>query len=93
MEQQIKQLLSQVVHPETQQNIVESGVVDSIVCREDKITVVLCFAKARDPFAVKIKNLVENMLQKGFPAAEGNITVVIRRVRHASHSPSVRALP
>ena len=78
MEQQIKQLLSQVVHPETQQNIVESGVVDSIVCREDKITVVLCFVKARDPFAVRIKNLVESILQKAYPAAEGNITVVMK---------------
>ena len=78
MEQQIKQLLAQVVHPETQQNIVESGVVDSIVCREDKITVVLCFVKARDPFAVRIKNLVESILQKAYPAAEGNITVVIK---------------
>ena len=44
MEEQIKSLLSQIIHPETQQNIVESGVVESLSVREDKIVVVLCFA-------------------------------------------------
>ncbi|MBR4995417.1 MAG: Mrp/NBP35 family ATP-binding protein [Alistipes sp.] len=78
MEQQIRKLLTAVVHPETQQNIVESGVVESVTAREDKITVVLCFAKARDPFAVRIKNIVEKMLADAYPAAEGNITVVIK---------------
>ena len=63
MEQQIRKLLSAIVHPETQQDIVASGVVEQLTVREDKITVVLCFAKARDPFAVRIRNLVEKTLQ------------------------------
>ena len=62
MEQQIKELLARVVHPETQQSIVESGVLESVTAREDKIVVVLCFQKARDPFAVRIKNLTEKIL-------------------------------
>ena len=78
MEEQIKSLLSQIIHPETQQNIVESGVVESLSVREDKIVVVLCFAKARDPFAVRIKSLVEQMLAEAYPAAAGNITVAIK---------------
>ena len=78
MEEQIKSLLSQIIHPETQQNIVESGVVESLSVREDKIVVVLCFAKARDPFAVRIKSLVEQMLTEAYPAAAGNITVAIK---------------
>ena len=64
MEEQIKKLLSAVVHPETEQNIVQSGVLQSVTAREDKITVVLCFPKARDPFAVRIKNIVEKMLRE-----------------------------
>ena len=40
MEEQIKKLLSAVVHPETEQNIVDSGVLQSVTAREDKITVV-----------------------------------------------------
>ena len=78
MEQQIRKLLSAIVHPETQQDIVASGVVEQVTAREDKITVVLCFAKARDPFAVRIRNLVEKTLQEAYPAAEGNITVVMK---------------
>ena len=78
MEQQIRKLLSAIVHPETQQDIVASGVVEQVTAREDKITVVLCFQKARDPFAVRIRNLVEKTLQEAYPAAEGNITVVMK---------------
>ena len=78
MEEQIKKLLSAVIHPETEQNIVQSGVLQSVTAREDKITVVLCFPKARDPFAVRIKNLVEKMLRDAYPAAAENITVVIK---------------
>ncbi|MBE6204420.1 MAG: Mrp/NBP35 family ATP-binding protein [Rikenellaceae bacterium] len=78
MEQQIRKLLSAISHPETQQDIVSSGVVEQITAREDKITVVLCFPKARDPFAVRIRNLVEKTLQDAYPSAEGNITVVVK---------------
>ena len=78
MEEQIKKLLSAVVHPETEQNIVQSGVLQSVTAREDKITVVLCFPKAKDPFAVRIKNLVEKMLRDAYPAAAENLTVVIK---------------
>ena len=78
MEEQIKKLLSAVVHPETEQNIVQSGVLQSVTAREDKITVVLCFTKARDPFSVRIKNIVEKMLRDAYPAAAENITVVIK---------------
>lgn len=78
MEQQIKELLSRIVHPETQQNIVESGVVESVTAREDKIVVVLCFAKARDPFAQRIRTIVEQLLKEAFPAAADNITIAVK---------------
>ena len=78
MEQQIRKLLSAIVHPETQQDIVASGIVEQVTAREDKITIVLCFPKARDPFAVRIRNLVEKTLAEAYPAAEGNITVVMK---------------
>ena len=78
MEQQIRKLLSAIVHPETQQDIVASGVVEQVTAREDKITIVLCFQKARDPFAVRIRNLVEKTLAEAYPAAADNITVVMK---------------
>ena len=36
----------------------------------------LRFAKARDPFAVKIKNQAESLLREAFPGAE---VLVVRR--------------
>jgi ATP-binding protein involved in chromosome partitioning len=78
MQEKVKSALRSIIHPETQQNIVDSGVVEQVNAREDKITVVLCFPKSRDPFAVRIKSLVEQILKSEFPAAAENITVVIK---------------
>ena len=78
MQDKVKELLRGIIHPETEQNIVDSGIVEQVTAREDKITVVLCFPKSRDPFAVRIKSLVEQILKEGFPAAADNITVVIK---------------
>jgi ATP-binding protein involved in chromosome partitioning len=78
MEQQVKELLARVIHPETQKNIVESGIVEKISAREDKIMVVLCFQKAKDPFSQRIRTLVEQMLREAFPAAADNITIAVK---------------
>ena len=76
MEQQIEKLLATVTHPETGRNLVESGVVEHIAAAAGKATVVLRFAKARDPFAVKIKNQTEALLREAFPGTE--ILVVVK---------------
>ena len=76
METQIKQLLGTVVHPETGTDIVTSGMIEHLAATNEKKTVVLRFAKARDPFAVKIKNQVEALLKEHFPQSE--ILVVVK---------------
>lgn len=76
METEIKKLLASIVHPETGTDIVTGGMVEHIAATEAKKTVVLRFAKARDPFAVKIKNQVEKLLGVHFPQAE--ILVVVK---------------
>ena len=76
MEQHIKRLLGQVVHPETGEDIITSGFVEHIGAADGKATVVLRFAKSRDPFAVKIKNQVESLLREAFPDAE--VLVVVK---------------
>ena len=70
MEEKIRHLLASLVHPETGQDIVSSGFIEHIASAAGKITVVLRFAKARDPFAVKIKNQAESLLREAFPGAE-----------------------
>lgn len=76
MEERIKHVLGAVVHPETGQDIVRSGFVEHIAAAAGKITVVLRFAKARDPFAVKLKNAAEAVLRREFPDAE--VLVVVK---------------
>ena len=76
MEEHIKRLLGQVVHPETGEDIITSGFVEHIGTADGKATVVLRFAKSRDPFAVKIKNQVETLLREAFPGAE--VLVVVK---------------
>ncbi|MDE7305283.1 MAG: Mrp/NBP35 family ATP-binding protein [Alistipes sp.] len=76
METQIKQLLGTVVHPETGTDIVTGGMVEHLAATDEKKTVVLRFAKTRDPFAVKIKNQVEALLKEHFPQSE--ILVVVK---------------
>ncbi|WP_300799014.1 Mrp/NBP35 family ATP-binding protein [uncultured Alistipes sp.] len=76
MEEHIKRLLGQVVHPETGEDIITSGFVEHIGAADGKATVVLRFAKSRDPFAVKIKNQVESLLREAFPGAE--VLVVVK---------------
>ena len=76
MEEKIKRLLTAVVHPETGQDIVTSGFIEHTAAANGKVTVVLRFAKARDPFAVKIKNQAEALLREAFPDTE--VLVVVK---------------
>ena len=76
MQEQILSLLSGVIHPETGQNIVESGFVEQVAASEAAITVSVRFTKGRDPFAVKIKNQAEAILKEHFP--ETKVLVMIK---------------
>ncbi|MDE5906474.1 MAG: Mrp/NBP35 family ATP-binding protein [Alistipes sp.] len=76
MENEIKRLLGTIVHPETGENLVSGGMVEHLAATADKATVVLRFARARDPFATKIKKQAETVLSEAFPQLE--ILVVIK---------------
>lgn len=76
MEERIKRLLAGILHPETGQDIVSSGFIEHIDQAKDKITVVLRFAKTRDPFAVKIKNRTQEVLEQAFPGTA--VLVVVK---------------
>lgn len=77
MNEQLEALLRQIIHPETEQNIVDSGFVDRADRGEDgNIAITLRFQKARDPFAQKIKAQVERVVSEHFPGV--NVMVIIR---------------
>ena len=77
MDREIRAILASVVHPETEDNLVDGGFVESISATEQKITVALRFRKSRDPFAVKIKNRVEELIQDLYP--DSTVTVFIKQ--------------
>ena len=72
-EKQISAILSEVVHPETGQNIVASGIATTSTLENGKSIVKLAFPKARDPFAVKIKTVLKSSC--GSVSAPGPMTV------------------
>lgn len=77
MNEQLEALLSQIIHPETGQNILDSGFVERAeLGAEGDIAVTLRFQKARDPFAQKIKKQVEAAIEAAFP--EARCMVIIR---------------
>ena len=82
MDREIRAILASVVHPETEENLVDGGFVESISATENKITVALRFRKARDPFAIKIKNRVEQLFADLYP--ESTITVFIKQVDNSA---------
>ena len=77
MNEQLEALLRQIIHPETEQNIVDSGFLDRADMGEDgSIAITLRFQKARDPYAQKIKRQVEELMAASFP--ENKVMVIIR---------------
>ena len=75
MENEIRAVLARISHPETGHDLVESGMVDSVSAADGKITVVLRFPKARDPFAARIKTQVEQALAERFPEATATVAI------------------
>ena len=70
MEERIKELLGTLIHPETEQDIISSGIVEHIAASEAAITIGMRFPKSRDPFAIKLKNQAEALLKTHFPDAK-----------------------
>ena len=86
MNEQLEALLRRIIHPETEQNIVDSGFVDRADMGEDgSIAITLRFQKARDPFAQKVKRQVETLMAESFP---NNQCMVI--IREAAPKPRRR---
>ena len=79
MQQKIKNILKGIIHPETRENIVDSGVVESVSQQGEGVVVTLCFAKAKDPFAQRIKSMVEQIVAAEIPTMEGKVTVVLKQ--------------
>ena len=65
--EKIIELLGSLIHPETGEDLVKSGFVEQVNASDEHISVALHFAKARDPFAFKLKAQAEALLREGTP--------------------------
>lgn len=67
---EILKALENIIHPETKQNIADSGFVSDISAEEGRISVMLKFRRAKDPFAASIMRRTEAALRSAFPECE-----------------------
>ncbi len=71
-------VLHGVVHPESGSDLVTLGMVEGVNVSEEKISLTLTFARARDPFAGSLKKQCEAALTAAYPAYAGKIAVFIK---------------
>lgn len=74
----ILRILSGIVHPETNTDIVTSGIAASPEVTGDGIRVTLALQRAHDPFAVKLKREITERLETHFPEYRGKTLVILR---------------
>ena len=74
--EEITALLATVVHPETDRDIISSGMVCDLDVTDDKVRFVLKTDRPRDPFAPAVKKAAVAAVTEVFPDAE--ITAVIK---------------
>ena len=74
-ENRIKSVLGGIVHPETGEDIVSSGIVEHITANGQDAVITLAFRKRRDPFANSIKRQVTAAVTEAFPELAGKIAV------------------
>ena len=74
-ENRIKSVLGGIVHPETGEDIVSSGIVEHITANGQDAVITLAFRKRRDPFANSIKRQVTAAVTGAFPELAGKIAV------------------
>ena len=74
-EERIRRALGGIVHPETGQDIVSSGIVDNIAIQGDGAVITLAFNRKRDPFANSIKRQVSAAAVEAAPELSGNVVV------------------
>lgn len=85
------EILASIVHPETGKNLVESDLVSMVELEGGKVVLNLMMAKPRDPFAVKIKNRIEEMAAEAFGAEAELLTVIVREQAPKQPKPQPRS--
>lgn len=70
MEKEVRVLLDSVKHPESGVGLHDGGFVDQVSATSDKISVTLRFERVKDPFTMKLKKRVEEVLTEAYPTTK-----------------------
>lgn len=85
--EQISLILKSVIHPETETDIVSSGILENIEIREDKTVITLNFPRSRDPFTNSIKRQITELLTKSFPNNASAFTIIVKEAAPKKSEP------
>jgi len=66
IKQNIINVLKSVIHPETGQDIISSGVLESLEIEDNSVDITLIFDKITDPFINSIKRAIKSEIEKQF---------------------------
>lgn len=71
-------ILSKIVHPEYEQDIVSLGIVENVAVENTKVSFRLLFKRSNDPFAASIKKACEEAILTIYPNALLNIMQLVK---------------
>ena len=83
-------MLTDIVHPESGKNIVESGILGEIGEADGTLSVTLDFQKARDPFANSIRRQVREAIETAYPVMREKVTVHVREAAPKRKAEDIR---
>lgn len=75
---EITEILRSIIHPETELNIVDAGMVESLEVDNKKIRFTLSLKRANDPFALKIKRNAISAIESFASQYKNNIDIIIK---------------
>lgn len=80
-EKDVLAVLNQIKHPESENSIIEDGMVNNIKTEGNKVSFILNFKRTNDPFINSLKNGCERAIEAAIPGVDikGNIMVVTKK--------------
>lgn len=87
MQQKVLDVLSSVIHPAYQENIVRLGLVENLKVEDNRISFQLVFTR-KDPLAGSIKESCREALKEVFPQYEVQILELVREKKSKNTNPA-----
>lgn len=81
-------ILSKIVHPEYEQNIVSLGMVEHLMVEGEKVSFRLVLRRANDPFSSAIKRACEQAIKEAYPNAEVSIMQLVKESKPTEKKPA-----